>query len=148
LQASQTVPSTPRQYVGPAGCSPQVPMAAPAALLQVPVQQSGPDEQTSPIWLQNDDTEQTPFLQSFEQHSAFAVQLLPSVLHVGFRVWQLPPAQLPLQQAALAVHAPLSLTHAAAHVPPVQLSEQQSALAAQVPPAATHAPPPPVPRQV
>ena len=125
-----------------------MPTVAPAALLHVPVQQSGPDEQTSPSWLQKDETAQMPFLQSFEQHSAFAVQVLPSVLQVGFRVWQVPPAHVPLQQAALLVHAPLSLTHVAAQEPPLQLSEQQSALAPQVPPAATHAPPPPVPRQV
>jgi len=106
LQASQTVPSTPRQYVGPAGCSPQVPTLAPAALLQVPVQQSGPDEQTSPNWAQKEETAQTPFLQSFEQQSALAAQVLPSVLHVPFRGWQVPPAQVPPQQAPLLVHAP------------------------------------------
>jgi hypothetical protein len=49
LQASQTVPSTPsEQYVEPLGVA-QVPSVAPAAMLQIPPQQSLGFEQASPF---------------------------------------------------------------------------------------------------
>ena len=57
-----TVPSTPPlQKDAPAGGAPQVPSVAPAAIVQTPPQQSGPCEQVSPFWMQNDEAiEQWP----------------------------------------------------------------------------------------
>jgi hypothetical protein len=71
---------------------PQVPDVAPAAMLQTPPQQSGEFEQTSPVWMQNDEPIwHVPFEQSFEQHSALSPQALPDVLHAALSGLQTPP---------------------------------------------------------
>jgi len=50
LHASQTVPSTPsEQFVDPTAGDAQVPSVLPAAMLQMPPQQSLGFEQTSPF---------------------------------------------------------------------------------------------------
>jgi hypothetical protein len=46
-----------------------------------------------------------PLEQYLEQHSPFAEQVLPAVLHSGFSGWHIPPEQFVLQHCALLVHA-------------------------------------------
>ncbi len=145
LQASQSVPSTPSlQNVGPDGGGPHFPIVAPAAIEQMPPQQSAGAEQASPVCTQNDEFEQMPLRQSFEQHSSLDEHALPSVLQLGLSGAHLPFVHEPPQQAAPLVHGSLSLVQVAAHCPPTQLNEQQSVLPAQLPPAGTQFPPPTV----
>jgi hypothetical protein len=138
LQAPHTVPSTPPlQKLAPVGGGPHVPTVAPAAMLQLPPQQSEAIEQTSPVWMQNDDpSEQVPLEQSFEQHSLPSAQVLPAVLHEAFRGAQVPFVHCPPQQSPAAVHAPLSEMHAAPlQVPLVQLRPQHDVAVVQLAPA-------------
>ena len=137
--------------------SPQVPTVAPAALSQIPPQHSLCAAQTSPFCVQNDPVEQTPPLQSLEQHSSLAAQALPVVRQTGFSGAHTPALQVPLQHCAELVHAWLSEVHCAPlQVPALQRRVQQSCGLAhelppgrQVPPPAPPAPPvapvPPVP---
>jgi hypothetical protein len=121
------VPSTPPlQKDAPAGGAPQVPSVAPAAIVQTPPQQSGPCEQVSPFWMQNDEAiEQWPDVQSCEQHSELWVHALPDVLHDLLSAMQVPPEHVPLQQSVPAVQACPSDTHACVpHCPPTHESEQ------------------------
>ena len=80
-----TVPSTPPlQLFRPRfGSTEHVPSEAPAAMLQIPVQQSVDFAQTSPACVQNEaESWQRPPEQSVEQHcSPPGVQALPAVRH-------------------------------------------------------------------
>jgi hypothetical protein len=56
LQPLHTVPSTPSlQYVGPDGGGAHFPTVAPAAIVQMPPQQSAAAEQASPVWTQKEE---------------------------------------------------------------------------------------------
>jgi hypothetical protein len=128
------------QNEAPAGGAPQVPSVAPAAIVQTPPQQSGPCEQASPSWMQNDDAiEQCPVAsQSFEQQSPLVVHALPDVLHDVVSAWHLPPEHEPLQQSVPVMQAWLSDAHTCvAHLPPTHESEQQSSEPLHDDPAAT-----------
>lgn len=107
----------------------QVPSVLPDAITQFCEQQSVDLEQTSLVWLQNDDAvEQVlPAEQSPEQQSLLTPQLLPPVLHPpGFSDAQKLLVQVPLQHAPLDVQACPSETQAAPQRPPMQASPQQS----------------------
>ena len=107
----------------------QVPSVLPDAITQFCEQQSVDLEQTSLVWLQNDDAiEQVlPAEQSPEQQSLLTPQLLPPVLHPpGFSDAQKLLVQVPLQHAPLDVQACPSETPAAPQRPPMQASPQQS----------------------
>jgi len=102
-----------------AATAPQVPSVAPLAMLQMPLQQSKAFEQTSPDWMQKDDPRtQAPSRQSWEQHWSLLEQALPAVMHATLSAWQVPPTQLPLQQAWLEVQAPWSEVQTAASQTP------------------------------
>jgi len=135
-----TVPSKPPlQKLAPAGGAPQVPSVAPVAIVQTPPQQSGPCEQVSPFWMQNEDAiEQWPEAQSCEQHSELCVHALPDVLQDLLSAVQEPPEHVPLQHSAPPVHACPSETQACApHCPPTHESEQQSSDVLHAAPAAS-----------
>src|SRR5262245_24201024 len=85
-QPLQNVPSTaPLQRVPPGFGTSHVPSVAPAAMLQIPPQQSPPCTQASPVWMQYEPpSEQVPPLQRCEQHWSLVEHWLPAVLHVGF----------------------------------------------------------------
>jgi hypothetical protein len=124
-----TVPSTPPlQKLAPAGGAPHVPRVAPVAIVQTPPQQSGPREQASPFWMQNDEAiEQWPDAHSCEQHSELCAHALPDVLHDLPSAAQVPPEHVPLQQSAPAVHAcPSEAQACVPQCPPTQASEQHS----------------------
>jgi hypothetical protein len=143
LQSPHTTPSTPSlQYVEPPGGAEQVPNVLPAAMLQMPPQQSPGLEHTSPGWMQNDDASAQVFpLQSLEQHWPLSVHALPAVLQVVLRAAHMPPTQSPLQQELALVQAwPSDVQVPAPHLPLLQLSEQQSVLFMHAPSAATHLP--------
>jgi len=53
-----------------------------------------------------------PFEQSLEQHSPFAPQVLPADLQARLIGAHFPPVQVPPQQEASVVQAPLSTMHA------------------------------------
>jgi hypothetical protein len=105
----------------------QTPTVAPLALLQSPPQHSRSEAQASPVCVQYEPpVEQTPFVQNFEQQSAWAMHELPAVLQDPFRGTQV-PLQLPLQHCAELVHAWLSDVHCVEpQVPPLQTKVQQS----------------------
>jgi hypothetical protein len=97
------------QLAGPGGGAAQVPRVP--LFVHELLQQSLSMLHTSPVWPQNDEFEQMPFLQSDEQQSPLPAHGLPSVLH-----WfgegsgtHLPAVHVPLQHCApVAVHAALS----------------------------------------
>jgi hypothetical protein len=102
----QSCPSTAPQFAGPEGAvAPQVPRVCPAAIVQVPVQQSDDEAHASPPWPQKDDGWHAPFVQRPEQHWAFDAQALPSVPQVAFRAAHMPAVQVWLQQFPFDVHA-------------------------------------------
>jgi hypothetical protein len=88
-----------------------------------------------------------PFEQSFEQHAASVVHVLPSVRQVVLSAAQVPFTQLWLQQFPFEVHAAWSEVHAGyLHTPPVQSPLQQSLPAEHPAPSPRQlpgAPPPP-----
>ena len=109
----QSWPSTTPQFAGPpGGLAPHVPSVAPAATVQVPVQQSEPVEHASPPWPQNDEAWHVPFEQRLEQQSAPDAHWLPRVLHFVFSGEQAPLTQLWLQQLPSVVQGPWSDVHA------------------------------------
>jgi hypothetical protein len=83
---------------------------------------------------------QCPPEQSFEQHSSFAVQVLPAVWHAVVSAAHLFAVQVPLQHWALELQVWPSETHRLlAHLPLTQLKLQQSVAVLQVAVAAAHA---------
>jgi hypothetical protein len=88
----------------------------------------------SPVWMQYDDPRtHRPFApQRPEQQSPFAVHVLLAVtqVDVGERGWQVPPLQLPEQQALPATgHAAPIVRHCTSpHLPAMQAPLQQSVL--------------------
>src|SRR5687768_5804950 len=104
----------------------------------MPLQQSPGRTQASLVWMQNEaPSTHWPLLQSLEQHSVWPVHPLPAVLQAVVSGWQVPPAQLPLQQVLPGPQAWLSATQlAAAQTPLLQLRLQQSVATAQGLPAA------------
>jgi hypothetical protein len=111
-------------------------------MVQIPPQQSREFEQTSPVWVQNDEPRShLPLLQSFEQQSPLLVHAFPEVRQVPLSGWHMPFVHLPPQQAPSLVQAPLSATQVLAeHTPLLQTRVQQSVLAEQLAPAAAHLP--------
>jgi hypothetical protein len=111
-------------------------------MVQIPPQQSRELEQTSPVWVQNDEPRSHfPFLQSFEQHSPLLAHALPEVRQVPLSGWHAPFVHLPPQQAPSLVQAPLSATQVLdEQTPLLQARVQQSVLAEQLAPAAAHLP--------
>jgi hypothetical protein len=82
----------------------QTPWAAPEAFEQKPPQQSRSRAQTSPGWMQNEaPSTHLPAVQSPEQHPPAPPSVvehgLPAVRQVVLSGWQVPPVQVPLQQA-------------------------------------------------
>jgi hypothetical protein len=77
----------------------QSPAAAPAAFVQMPLQQPASSAQESPFWMQNDPSlEHTLLRQTFEQHSAPLAQVLPDVRQAVLRGVHVPdPLQTALQ---------------------------------------------------
>jgi hypothetical protein len=142
LQASHSVPSTPPlQYVAPDGGGPHLPTVAPAAMSQMPPQQSIELEHTSPVWMHQPGVRaHVPLLQKPEQQSPLAPHGLPAVLQNVLIGWQAPFVQVPLQHAPFALHGWLSATQLVAQTPLLQLSEQQSVPVAHAPPCETHLP--------
>jgi hypothetical protein len=122
---------------------PQTPTVAPAAFEQRPPQQSPSRTQTSPGWMQKEDPSvHVPPEQSPEQQppaGPLAVeQAFPAVRQAVLSGWQVPPLQVPLQQADEAVQVAWSARQApAAHTPRVvsHCRLQQSVAAAQGTPA-------------
>jgi hypothetical protein len=125
---------------------PQVPSAAPACFVQLPPQQSVALAQTSPSCLQKEGSEQSPPLQSFEQHSAASPHALPVVLHALLSGLQTPPpvpfgTHDPPQHSSLAPQAWLSATHCLfAQTPLLHEVVQHSVAAAHWVPGALHEP--------
>jgi hypothetical protein len=119
-----------------------VPRVAPGATLQIPPQQSRGLEQTSPVWVQNEEPRShLPLLQSFEQHSPLLVHAFPDVRQVPLSGWQAPFVHLPPQQAPSLVQVPLSATQVLdEQTPLLQTRLQQSVLAEQLAPAGAHLP--------
>lgn len=108
---------------------PQVPtLAVDEVLVQTPPQQSASFAHTSPNWRQKEGAaEQAPLTQYAEQHSLFAEQEFPDVLHAVFSGTQLPPVQFPPQHCAFEVQALPSETHwVELQLPLTQLPVQQS----------------------
>src|SRR5262249_9821338 len=93
----QNDPSTaPRHGVLPGAGTSQVPSVAPAAMLQMPPQQSTPRTQTSPVWMQYDPpSTQLLFLQRCEQQSSLVPHELPAVLQELLSGVQVVPLHLP-----------------------------------------------------
>src|SRR6185437_13853607 len=60
---AQSMPSVRLQLAEPVASGAQVPFVAPAAMVQVPLQQSALSEQTSPVCVQNEGGKQTPLKQ-------------------------------------------------------------------------------------
>jgi hypothetical protein len=89
-----------------------VPSVWPAAVVQVPVQQSALVAHESPACPQNDDGWQAPFTHRLEQQSALPMHPLPSVLHVPLRDVHTLPIQVWLQQSPFVVQAFPSEVHA------------------------------------
>jgi hypothetical protein len=116
------------QFAGPLGAfTEHVPSVLPAAIVQMPVQQSVPVAHASPACPQNDAAWHVPLVQREEQHCAPEVQPLPSVLQVALSVAHLPPVHVWLQQSPLTVQASPSEVHAGyAHREPAQSPLQQS----------------------
>ena len=130
---------------GALAVSPHTPSAAPAALVQLPPQQSAFVAHASPVWTQNETpSEQMPPLQSLEQHWSPAVHGLPEVRHVVLSGLQTPPplpsgTHEPLQQSAFVPHASVSATHClSAHLPPRHENVQHSLPVAQATPGPLH----------
>jgi hypothetical protein len=123
-----TSPATAHPVVPGAVGVPQVPTVAPEALLQRPPQHSMPVRQTLPVVVQNEPPgSHVPFVQTFEQHSEFAVQPLPVVRHAGLSGVQTPAPQVPLQHWAELVQAWLSEVHwLPLHFPPSHANVQHS----------------------
>lgn len=70
-----------------------------------------------------------PPVQRAEQHSAFEVHTLPSVLHIGLSVAHLPAVHVPLQHCAFAEQARPSEVHAGKlQTPLLQSALQHAAL--------------------
>lgn len=80
-----TCPAT-RQLVAPvADATSHTPSAAPLALLHCPPQHSASVAQASPVCVQKEGVPlQTPLVQTLEQQSAFAAQVLPAVRQEEF----------------------------------------------------------------
>jgi hypothetical protein len=100
------------QPVVPAGkVTAHVPRLAPVAFTHDPPQQSPSAVQASPSWTQKEGlASQTPFVQSFEQHSVPIVHGLPLVLQLalsGVQVFAPPSAaaHAPPQHCESVVHA-------------------------------------------
>jgi hypothetical protein len=137
VQPSQVIPSCTQPPAPVVAISLHVPMLAPLAIEQRPVQQSVERTQASPGWMQYEaPSAQVPFRHSREQQSAPVVQGLPAVLQPVLSGWHFPPVQLPLQQAPGEPQAWLSGVQAATpHLPLTQERLQQSVLTAQASPA-------------
>jgi hypothetical protein len=122
----------------------QVPTEAPEAFEQKPPQQSRSRAQTSPGWMQNEapsthlPPEQSPEQQPPATPPSPVVQGLPAVLQLVLSGWQVPPLQLPLQQADEEAQTWLSAMQLATFAQtPLVVSQrrlQQSVAAAQGPP--------------
>jgi hypothetical protein len=105
----QSCPSASAQLAGPVGgVTAQVPSVAPAATLQMPVQQLDPTAHESYDWPQNEEAWHVPPVQKPEQQSFAVEHPLPSVLHVALSAAHLPLTQDWLQQSPLTVQAPVS----------------------------------------
>ena len=112
-QPLQRTPSCVQLPVPLVPTSIQTPWAAPEAFEQKPPQQSRSRAQTSPGWMQNEaPSAHLPPEQSPEQHPPAPPsdweQGLPAVRQVVLRGVQVPPVQVPLQQADEALQAWLS----------------------------------------
>jgi hypothetical protein len=115
-QPLQRTPSCVHWPVPVVEISVQVPSVAPAAIEQKPPQQSRLREHTSPGWMQNEEpSTHLPLEHRPEQQPpatppspAVAVQGLPAVRQAVLRGLQVPPVQVPLQQADESVQAALS----------------------------------------
>ena len=92
-----------------------VPVRAPDAFTQSPLQHWLLTSHTSLSWRQNDDAAlHVPLVHKAEQHWLLLVQALPDSRHVPpLTLWHV-PAHLPLQHCALLEHATPSLVHAVA----------------------------------
>jgi hypothetical protein len=141
VAAPQIVPAVVHPPEPAASSALHVPSVAPAALVQLPPQQSTSVPHASPFWTQNDAAAaQTPFWQSCEQQSPLAVHGLPEVLHVVLSGVHLPAVHLPPQHAPSAVHAPLSAVHCVPeHVPLTQEKVQHWLFVVHAAPAPAHA---------
>jgi len=110
----QSWPSTVPQFAGPpGGVAEHVPTLWPAAMLQLPVQQSPFCAQMSPAWPHHDDGWHVLPAHRLEQQSALLMQALPSVRQldvdaIGTQV----PLQVWLQHCAPLVHVWPSERHA------------------------------------
>jgi hypothetical protein len=142
---AQSCPSCKPQLAGPPGDdAAHVPSVCPAALVQVPVQQSVAAAQASPGCPQNDDDWQLPPAHNCEQHSVFEAHALPSVLQLALSDAHFPAVQFWLQQSAFAEHAWLSAPHDGyVQTPFEQSALQHSAPVVQELPSLRHVPPPP-----
>jgi hypothetical protein len=130
-----TVPATLHIPIPPIAMSWHVPVRAPAALLQRPLQHCASAVHTSFSWRQKDTSElHRPLTQPFEQHSASFAQVLPETLHTPLLIaWHVPvpvAPHLPLQHSTLLEQATLMSLHWLAWQSPFgpQMLEQQSEL--------------------
>jgi hypothetical protein len=126
--------------------TPQVPAAAPLAIVQMPVQQSVGAKQMSPSELQAaPDDAHTPAAQLPEQQSVPVAQWLPRLVQLADEPWMaahVEPAQLSVQQSPLPPHAPpIGLHSVAPHCPLLQTPSQQSVGLVHAAPATAQAPP-------
>jgi hypothetical protein len=121
------------QKVAPEGGASHLPSLAPAAIVQLPVQQSPSRAHTSPGWIQYETPSvHLPFSQVSEQQSEFTLHVLPEVLQDVFKGTHRLPVHLPPQHCASAVQALLSeMQAAAAHLLLSQRKLQQSVPAEQ-----------------
>jgi hypothetical protein len=140
----QTLPAGVQPPAPGASTRPQTPSVAPAALVQVPPQQSRSAAQASPFWTQNDGAaEQNPPVQYVEQHSVPAVHGLPDVLHVVLSGVQVPPVHFAPQHCASDVQAALSARHwSFEHLPPAHVNVQHWVPVVHAAPGSPHARPP------
>jgi hypothetical protein len=142
----QNDPSTaPLQRVEPGAGTSQVPSVAPAAMLQIPPQQSPPRTHASPVWMQYEPpSAQCPPVQRCEQHWSFVEHVLPAVRQVTLSGTHVVPLHVPLQHVAEPASfeqlCPSETHWAAAQKPLAQLSEQQSVGALHCVPCAEHRP--------
>lgn len=142
-----TVPAMVQLRPPPGGSTvPQEPACVAVAPKQAPPQQSSELTHASPFCLQYDVVAlHFPEMQPFEQHSLFAVHVLPDARHaLPLVVAQTPPEHLPLQHSPLFPQATLRFLQAAALHTPVapQKPEQHCELAVHcvVEPVVMHGP--------
>jgi hypothetical protein len=126
----------------------QVPALLPDGMVQLPLQHSVPEKQTSPIgWQPAAVVMQTPPWQFLEQQVELSVQALPSVVQLPATIGaHEPPAQLPPQHCASEVQALPSWVQMPAQLPLTHDRPQHCTDEVQAPPLATQpAPVPPLP---